>query len=201
MDKLTPEKFNELKNSSYLIDTRRPEIFASCHIKNSINIPGGGNFCGWAGMVVPSDQPLILLVEEEEHILETVEHLRLVGLKNILGFVIWNRSLNSDMDNLELLPVKDAHELDDLFIIDVRTLSEWNLGHIKSAHHKELSKFKEWMKDLPEDKKIATICGSGFRSSIAASILQKRGLEDVASIQGGMQAWRQANFPIASGMV
>ncbi|HRD54970.1 MAG TPA: rhodanese-like domain-containing protein [Parachlamydiaceae bacterium] len=198
MEKLSGEKFKELKNSSYLIDTRRPEIFASCHIKGSINIPGGGNFCGWASMVVPHNQPLILLVEEEEHVLETIEQLRLIGLKNILGFTVWNRSLNLEMDNLELLPVKEAHKLEDLFIIDVRTLSEWNLGHIQSAHHKELSKFRDWMKDLPEDKKIATICGSGFRSSIAASLLQKNGLEDVASIQGGMQAWKQANYPISS---
>lgn len=197
-EELSVEKLAELQKSSYLIDTRHPEIFARCHIKNSINIPGGGNFCGWANAVLQKDNQIILIVEDEETVLETIQQLSLIGLNQILGFIVWDRNLKTEMDNLELLPVKELKEMTDVFIVDVRTLPEWNVGHIETAHHLELNKLNEWIKNVPQNKKIATICGSGYRSSLAASILQKNGQEDVASIQGGMQAWKQANLPMKS---
>jgi uncharacterized NAD(P)/FAD-binding protein YdhS len=199
MQKLSNEKFAELKNSSYVIDTRQPEIFASCHVKDSINIPGGGSFCGWAGMIVPGDQPIILILENEDTLLETIEQLSLVGLTNISGFIVWDRNIHNQMDTLELLTPKDLKIANDVFIIDVRTPSEWNHGHISSAHHMELAKFKDLISQVPQNQKIATICGSGFRASIAASLLQKNGFDDVANVQGGMQAWRQANLPVIKG--
>lgn len=193
---LSLEKFADLKNSSYVIDTRQPEIFASCHVKNSINIPGGGTFCGWAAMVVPQNEPVILIVENKDTVLETVEQLSLVGLNQVIGFVVWDRKLSNEMDSLELLPPKELNYLKDVFIVDVRTAAEWNFGHIQTAHHMELAKFKDLLQNIPKDQKIAAICGSGFRASIAASILQKNGFRDVANVQGGMQAWKKANLPI-----
>ncbi len=198
LQELTAEKFLELKESSFVIDTRQPEIFATCYIKDSVNIPGEGAFCGWAGMVVPRDKDIILVVENAETVLEIVQQLKLIAITRIVGFIVWNRSLKTEMDSLELLPVKDLASLKDVLIVDVRTMPEWNMGHIQTAEHKELSDLKDWIKNLPTGKKIATICGSGYRSSIAASMLQKNGYEDVASIQGGMQAWKKANFPIRS---
>lgn len=198
IQQLSEEKFLEMKNECYLVDTRAPEIFAHCYIKNSINIPGGGNFCGWAGMVVPHNQPIILIVEDEEIVLETIEQLSLVNIKNVIGYIIWDRTLSVEMDSLELLPAKQVPLEENMYILDVRTESEWNLGHIQTSHNQELSRFHEWLQLLPKNKKIATICGSGFRSSIAASILQKHGFQDVASIRGGMLAWKQANLPIRS---
>jgi len=195
---LTYEQFEELKHSSYLIDTRQPEIFASCYIKNSINIPGGGSFGSWAAMVIPNDQPLILIVENQDTVLETIELLSLVGLRNIIGFVVWTRKLSNEMDSLELLPPKELSITKNVFIVDVRTLAEWNFGHIQLAHHMELANFNDLIKNIPADQKIALICGSGFRASIAASILQSRGYKDVANVQGGMQAWKKSNLPIVS---
>lgn len=198
MQKLTADQFFELQNSSFIIDTRQPEIFARCYIKDSVNIPGEGAFCGWAGMVVPHDKDIILIVENEETVLEIVQQLKLIAITKVVGYMVWDRNLKTEMDSLELLPVKDLASLKDVLIVDVRTMPEWKMGHIQKAEHKELSDLKDWIKDLPSDVKIATICGSGYRSSIAASILQKNGYEDVASIQGGMQAWKKANFPIHS---
>ncbi len=192
------KKFTELKHSSFLIDTRQPEIFASCYIKNSINIPGVGSFCSWAAMVIPSNQPIILIVENQDTVLETIELLSLVGLRNVVGFVVWDRKLSNEMDSLELLPPKELNQAEDIFIVDVRTEAEWNFGHIQSAHHMELAKFNDLLKNIPIDQKVATICGSGFRASIAASILQKEGYQDVANIRGGMQSWKNANLPIIS---
>lgn len=198
MQELSLEKFNELKTSSYLIDTREPEIFATCYIKNSINIPGGGSFCAWAAMVIPHQQPLILIVENQDSVLETVELLSLVGLKNIAGFVVFDRKLSNEMDSLELLPPKELNVTKNVFIVDVRTQAEWNFGHIQSAHHIELSKFNDLIQSIPADQKVATICGSGFRASIAASILQKQGYKDVANVQGGMLAWKKSNLPVVA---
>jgi hydroxyacylglutathione hydrolase len=199
MEKLSNEKFAELKNSHYVIDTRQPEVFAACHVKDSINIPAGGSFCGWAGMVVPADEPLIIILENENVWLETIEQLSVVGLLNVTGFIVWNRNIHKEMDSLELLTPRQLSQTPDVFIIDVRTASEWNHGHISTANHMELLKFKDLITQIPQNKKIAITCGSGFRASIAASLLQKNGFEDVANVQGGMQAWKQANLPVITG--
>ena len=74
-------------------------------------------------------------------------------------------------------------------LIDVRTPAEWKAGHIPEAHHIELAKFASVFNNIPRDKDIAITCGSGYRSSLAASLLKKEGFSRVANVQGGMQAW------------
>lgn len=194
--KLSAKEFIELQSSHFVIDTRMPEVFASCHIKNSVNIPSSDAFCGWAGLVAPRNQPILLIVENESVLPEIKELLLSVGFTDVTSYIVWDRNLQVEMDSLELLPVTDLLANPDVFIVDVRSFAEWTLGHIGSAHHMELSKLNEWIRTIPKDKKVATICGSGFRSSIAASILQKNNHPDVASVQGGMNAWRRANLPI-----
>lgn len=196
LEKLSSAEFLKLQPSHFVIDTRMPEVFASCHIKKSVNIPRGDAFCGWAGSVAPRNEPLILIVDEVDQLQELADPLLSVGLTGLNSFIVWDRNLKVEMDSLELLPVSELYKTSDCYIVDVRTYSEWTLGHIETAHHIELAKLTETMKNIPRDKKIATICGSGFRSSIAASILQKHDYPNVASVQGGMNAWRRASLPI-----
>jgi len=195
--KLTIEKFNELKNSAVIIDTRHPEIFAKRYIQGSINIPLEGAFYKWAIQVVPKNSAIILITDNEDTVADTIRQLAYINLNRILGFIVFDPSENVKSETLKLLNVMDLNDnIDDFFVVDVRTTPEWNDGHIVSAHHMDLAEFQEKLGTIPRDKQVAINCGAGFRSSVAASILKNSGHENVASIQGGMRTWNQANLPI-----
>ncbi|HIG16713.1 MAG TPA: rhodanese-like domain-containing protein [Candidatus Handelsmanbacteria bacterium] len=84
-----------------------------------------------------------------------------------------------------------------LFVLDVRTESEWNAGHIEGAHHIHGGLLQSRFNEVPKDRPIAVVCGSGYRGSIASSFLKREGYQDVSNILGGMSAWTAAGLPTA----
>jgi hydroxyacylglutathione hydrolase len=87
---------------------------------------------------------------------------------------------------------------DEILVLDVRQPAEWAAGHIEGAVFITGAELGERADELPDDKPIAVVCGSGYRSSIMASLLANRGRKHVSNIAGGMSAWRTAGFPITS---
>ncbi|HJS08573.1 MAG TPA: rhodanese-like domain-containing protein, partial [Pirellulales bacterium] len=85
-----------------------------------------------------------------------------------------------------------------LTVLDVRTEKEWNAGHIEGAIHIHGGKLQERFSDVPRDKPVAVVCGSGYRASIAASFLKREGYEDVTNVVGGMAAWKAAGLPVTT---
>ena len=77
------------------------------------------------------------------------------------------------------------------FVLDVRTPGEWKSNHIDGATHAPLLSFAKKIPDLPKDQRIAVICGSGYRSSIAGSMLQARGYKTIENVTGGMEAYEE----------
>ena len=77
-------------------------------------------------------------------------------------------------------------------VVDVRTPTEWKSNHIEGARHLPLSSFAQRGTELPNEQPIAIICGSGYRSSIASSLLQARGYKNLANVAGGMSAYTEA---------
>ena len=190
-----------MASQAFIIDVRDAEIFAEKHLKNSINIPYSGAFCNWAGMVVPGDRPIVIIVPDADTAQGAVEKLWLLGLDDIIGYGIWNQlSTFTDMDSFPLKPVgvlaEEKKQGRDNFIIDVRTPSEWASGHIDNAHHIELAKLPNALNQIPKDRPITVTCGGGFRASAGASFLKRAGFNNVSNLKGGMQAWKQAGLPI-----
>ena len=81
-------------------------------------------------------------------------------------------------------------------VLDVRTADEWKGGHIPGARHVMAGVLADRVAELPRDRPIAVVCGSGYRSNVAASVLERAGFEDVVNITGGMSAWQQAGLPL-----
>jgi hydroxyacylglutathione hydrolase len=83
-------------------------------------------------------------------------------------------------------------------VLDVRSHKEWTGGHIKDALHIPLGELTERLKGLHKESDIIAVCGSGYRSSIAASLLQANGFTRISSMDGGMTAWNERKLPLST---
>jgi len=190
-----------------VLDVRSKEAFAAAHIPNAINIPLGPQLPTWAGWVLPYDRPIQLIVDSAAQVPEVVTNLIRVGFDDIQGYVQggmegWETS-GYPLGRLDTLSVHHLNDQlkqgsDRVTVLDVRTEKEWNGGHIDGAIHIHGGRLQERLPDVPRDKPVAVICGSGYRASIAASFLKREGYADVSNVIGGMSAWKAAGLPTST---
>lgn len=186
-----------------ILDVRSKEAFAAAHLPNAINIPLGANLPTWAGWVLPYDRPILLVTDQQDEVAEVVTHLLRVGFDDIQGYLeggveAWETSSRP----LSRLSTASVHQLADMqrggqtpTVLDVRTDREWNQGHIPGALHIHGGALQDRLEEIPRDKPVAVVCGSGYRASIASSFLQRAGFPDVTNVLGGMSAWIAADLP------
>jgi len=183
-----------------VIDVRPAASFAAGHLVGSINVPLGKSFLTWAGSVLPTDWDLVLLAagESREAATSAGRELSLIGLDRVLG-VITPASiaeLGVRVVTLAGLPATaiGASVAGDRVVLDVRSRSEWNEGHIPGAVNIPLAELVARVHELRAHagRPIAVHCQGGGRSAVAASVLQANGLDDVSNIQGGYSAWARA---------
>jgi hydroxyacylglutathione hydrolase len=158
----------------------------------------GGSFHTWMGWVAPFERDVVVVSGGEWSVDEVVTALRQIGLDRVAGYL--DGGIDAWDTELETTPMITAEELaanlDDYQVLDVRNESEWKDGHIASATLLPASEITDGAlpEGMVEDKPIAIICGSGFRSSVASSLLQARGMDNLVTIQGGMEAWDAARL-------
>lgn len=191
---------HELESGLKIVDTRSAESYAAGHIPGTINIPLGKAFITWAGWLLPYDAPFALIVDEA-NIERTMLDLRLIGLDEINGY--WTPDVISQWDEglskIEQITAVTAEELlrkGEITILDVRGSAEYKEGHVPGAVHIPLGYLEDRLDEVPDDKPLVIHCLSGFRSSIAASILDAHGHAPIANLGGGYQAWAAAGGSI-----
>jgi hydroxyacylglutathione hydrolase len=81
-------------------------------------------------------------------------------------------------------------------VVDVRTAGERGEMHIAGSLHVPLNRLADRITTLPDDRALLLHCAGGYRSAIAASVLQRHGLERVSELAGGISAWEQAGLPV-----
>ncbi len=194
----------EIDKGATILDTRDTAAFGGVHIPGSINIGLAPQSANWIGMVIDPNAQLILVVDNEDEYNAMCDQLHRIGYDNIVGYLYGGISAWQE----EGLPIGrlyqiSAHELkeklesgDYKHFFDVRTLAEWNMGHIKEAKHIPLPELLNSPPDLPKDEEIVVTCGVGYRGNIAASFLQKNGFTHVHSLAGGMKAWINAGYEV-----
>lgn len=183
-----------------LLDLRSPEAFGGAHVRGAINIGAGDNLSLWAGWLLDPAQRIVLIGLPGEEV-EARRSLVRVGLDNIVGYLDHGMSawVLSGHD-FATTPQKSVGEVaalaqaiadgdDTTLILDVRSDQERIASSIAGSHHIMLGDLAHLFGRLPRDREIVTVCGSGYRSSIAASLLGRAGFERVASMSGGMMAW------------
>ncbi len=189
----TPEEL--FATGSLVIDTRPAHEFAESHRHGAINIPLNGSFLTWAGWLIPYDRDFYLFTDRED---EVRKLLSLIGLHRIGGVMPTFAARGGG--EIAQLSAKDAGaRLDAVTIVDVRSANEWSTGHIPGALHIPLGYLAERASDIPRDKSIVVQCQSGGRSAIAASVLARIGVQNIANLSGGITAWAAAGQPIEGG--
>jgi hydroxyacylglutathione hydrolase len=184
-----------------IVDVRAKESFAAAHIPGAINIPFGPNLPTWAGWVLPYDRPTLIVVDAPEQMPEVTRHLVRVGHDDVQGYLDGGMdgwvSSGYPMATLGILSVQALAERRNQYtVLDVRSEREWNSGHIAGAIHIHGGQLQEKIAQVPRDKPVAVICGTGYRGSIAGSFLEREGYRDVTNVLGGMSAWKASGLPL-----
>lgn len=191
--------------STLLLDIRRPEAFGGAHIAGAINIGSGQNLSLWAGWLLDATHNIVLIDTLGSSDLEALDAARRslirVGLDRIhghlgTGMAGWIDSGRPFERTLQLSVHEVAAAASTHTILDVRSQSEWAKGHIPGAHHLMLGDLPHRLDAVPTGRPIIVVCGSGYRSSIAASLLERGGISPVNSMHGGMAAWMKQSLPL-----
>jgi hydroxyacylglutathione hydrolase len=191
-----------------VLDVRPKESFAAAHIPGAINIPIGASLPTWAGWVLSEDKKMCIVASSPAEVPSVVTHLLRVGLDQVGGYMedgmdAWEGH-GFPIDHLATLSAQalrdrlNAPSSQRPFVLDVRTDGEWDHGHVEGAHHVHGGLLQERFNEVPMDRPVAVICGTGYRASIAASFLKSRGYRDVANVLGGMSAWQGAGMKTTS---
>jgi hydroxyacylglutathione hydrolase len=180
-----------------ILDARDPDLFASAHIPGALSVGLGDTFGTWAGAVAPIDRELVLVVDEPEHLDPAIAQLRRSGFGRIVGWLQGGMDAwTGETATLRRVPPVETVE-SGATVLDVREDSEWRDGHIADALHIPGARLPDHVDEVP-DGPVLVICGSGYRSAIAASVLMAAGRDDVAHVVGGMDAYRSAGLPVVT---
>ena len=181
----------ESPDGGSVLDVRRPRDFVAGHIRGAFNVPlSGSSFATKAAFVLTSDEPVAIYAESAEDAEEAAQGLRSVGLFELRGYL-------PHADASEKLEPIQVEELDDLLangsveVLDVREKSERDEGYIEGTRHMPYRIVRKCLEDLPDDRPIITICTSGSRASIAASVIASAGMEVHPVLGGGIEDWAE----------
>jgi glyoxylase-like metal-dependent hydrolase (beta-lactamase superfamily II)/rhodanese-related sulfurtransferase len=201
---LTPQQVAELKDD-VLLDVRSAADFGAAHVPGSMNIGLGGQFAMWAGSLIPLNASIVVIADTGAQIDETVVRLARVGIENVKGYLeggvqSW-RDAGLPVDTIAQVSVAELNERlanDDMQVVDVRRPAEYVNGHVPRALNAPLASLDKSVGplNLEKDKLTAVICAGGYRSSAAASMLQKQGFSNLLNVAGGTGAWVNAGYPV-----
>jgi rhodanese-related sulfurtransferase len=190
------------RNGTVLLDTRSASDYGAGHIPGSLNIGLAGQFAAWAGALIGADSEIVLVCEDEKKASESRMRLARIGFERVAGYVEdgvdgWvrdGRALHMT-PQITVFDLREEMQRDDLVVLDVRRPAEWEASHIPGALHFPLDGLQHSMRALDRDCSLAVHCKSGYRSAIAASLLQSAGFSHVMNVSGGYDAWIAAGFP------
>ena len=204
MNPLTIERLLELQASgAQILDTRDAGEFASAHLAGSINIGLGGRYATWAGTILDRKNPIVLIADPGREN-ESAVRLGRIGFDHIAGYL--RDGLQSLAARPELIAFTErlsaqfAAELlasnEPPLAIDVRAPREREQKFIAGSISLPLNHLLENLEKIPKGRALLVYCAGGYRSSIAAALLQGKGFESVGEIAGGIAGWESANLPV-----
>ncbi len=179
-----------------IVDVRTAADFEGAHLTGSINIGLKGQYATWAGTILKHDQPIVVVADlgDEE---EAIMRLGRIGFDNTVGYLEGGMTALEDRPELirktsritaRALAEQIVHEQTPS-ILDVRSQAERDQGLIEGSFHIPLNHLISRLDEIPRDRLVVVHCQGGYRSAIAASLLQNHGIDDVTDLVGGYKAW------------
>ena len=207
---LDPYEFQKRsQQGAVIIDVRPAREFIARHIPNSYGIPLATPLASWAGWVVPFGSPIILVADLFDEVEEATRQLIRIGYDDLRGYLAGGLEYWEKAD----LPIFSWHQVsasrlrqwlrrdsDSPFLLDVRQNNEWLQGHIEGARHVEAGILSQVANTLvPRDRPVVVHCARGNRSTVALSILEQKGFQNLFALEDGIASWSQAGYEIVQG--
>jgi len=185
---------NAVKDGAIILDTRPSTVFTAGFVPESISIGLDGRFAEWAGIMLPFDQPLVLVTEAGKE-KESITRLARVGIDNVHGYLeggyeAWQNA-GEQIDLIIDIEVDEfAMDLPNdpmIDVIDVRKPAEFEAAHVKGARNFPLDTLTDPLNVamLEDDHNLYVHCAGGYRSVIAASLLKRHGFHNLRNVLGG----------------
>lgn len=199
---LAPDAFAEAQaDGAVVLDARSAEAFGAAHIPGALNVGLSSSFATWSGTVLADGARVLLVLDRPGDLWDATWQLLRIGYDLPVGWLAggmmaWRTAARP----LEAIPQITVHELrsrldaGEVTVLDVRQPAEWAAGHIPGAAFVTGADLPARLDDVPDAAVVATVCGSGYRSSVASSLLAARG-RSVINVLGGMAAWNTAHYP------
>jgi len=201
---LTPliweDVFDLTREGAQLLDVRDPDQFAQGHLPGAINVGLGGQYAIWSGTFLASDRPVVIVAPPARH-KEAAMRLARIGFDNVEGYLAVATDSRPD-----LLARTERMQASDLaaamtagaapLVLDVRTAREWRRARIAGSINIPLGQLLDRLDEIPRDRPIVVHCTSGYRSSIAVSVLRAHGFDWVMELKGGISAWEDAQLSV-----
>jgi hydroxyacylglutathione hydrolase len=187
-----------------LLDTRDPVEFAAAHLLGSINIGLGGQYATWAGTILSRERPIVIIADPGREG-ESAVRLGRIGFDHVVGFLkdglqsIGSRAdLTATTERVSAPVAAERVAHGEAILVDVRAPGEREQKRVAGSVALPLNHLAERAAELPRDRPLLIHCAGGYRSSIAASLLQHLGFERVSEMAGGLAAWEAAKLPIST---
>jgi hydroxyacylglutathione hydrolase len=204
---LAPRQVEQKRaEGALVVDVRTALQFDEAHIPEAVCITmltaGFGSKLAW---IADRGQELVFVGRDDADGRCAVELAEAVGLRDVAGFLAGGMtSWREDRRNVDSIGRITVPELRDrageVQVVDVREQSEWDAGHIPDSVHVPYHDIQALPEELEPERPMAAICGSGERSAVAASLLQRFGAGQVLHVvDGGVPLWKRQGGPIEEG--
>ena len=197
-----------LDKGATALDVRPGAEFVAGHVPGAVSIPLSGQFASWAGAVLGLSSRPVLIAANAEQISEARTRLARIGIEDVTGYLdgggeAWQKAGLPVAQTTQISAQELASRLasGSIGVLDVRREGEFQAGHIEGADWHPLDRFKAALPDIDKAAPIAVHCKSGYRSLVAASLLQRAGYHNVVDLAGGFDAWAGASLPSSTEAV